>query len=309
MTRIYDDFRPEFVRRVRELSRRNPDHTVATAVEEGEEEIAVVRTATRVDESFLAARPRLRYVLRGGAGLDNVDVEACRKRGVEVFHTPGANARAVGEFAVGALVGLARGLQTTDNDVRQGRWVRLRGREIGAMTVGIIGYGHTGRAFARALSGLGCRILAYDKYRPAEADVAAQWDDIFSHADVLSFHVPLTEETRHYLDARCVETMRRPFAVLNLSRGEVVDGYALRDGLATGKIWGAHLDVLPFEPKHEKNLILRPEEKALFDSLAGFNVRFSAHIAGRTEESEAAVENALLDILTNLIHPMPQSRK
>ncbi len=288
--RIYDDFRSDFIKRVQEIFPASQD----------DETIAVVRTATKVDEAFLASRPRLKYVLRGGAGLDNVDVSACERRGVEVFSTPGANARAVGEFGAAALVALARGLQPTDNDVRNQRWIRIRGRQIGNTTVGIIGFGHTGRALAKALSGFDCKILAYDKYRKPELRYAAELDHIYHNADVVSFHVPLTEETHNYLNEDFIAQMRKPFCVLNLSRGEVVDLYALRDGLKSEKIWGAHLDVLPFEPQKGKELALNDEQQKLMDELKSYNVRFSAHIAGRTEESEANIENALLKILQDV---------
>lgn len=288
--KVYDDFRSEFIAKIRKIFPNS----------EGSETIAIVRTTTVVDESFLSERPGLKYVLRGGAGLDNVDAAACRRRGIELFSTPGANARAVGELGAAALIALARGLQQSDDDVRNGKWRRIRGREIGAMTVGIIGFGNTGRALAKALSGFETKILAYDKYRTPEPHFAAELNDIYDNADVVAFHVPLTDETRNYFNEGFVSKMRNSFCVLNLSRGEVVDLHALYGGFVMGKIWGAHLDVLPFEPPKGPVLALNEKENMLMDKLKNWNVRFSAHIAGRTEESEANIENQLQSILQDI---------
>lgn len=254
----------------------------------------------RVDRPLLKAAPALRYVLRPGSGLDDVDLDACREQGVQVLASPEGNRDAVGEYCVGVLLDLIRNLSRAQHEVRRGAWVRApnRGPEVRMLTIGIIGYGHTGPAFASRLAGWGARILVYDPYRGAEGPLVpngryVSLTELQAQSDVVSFHVPLTGETHHYLDDYFVARMAKPFWLINSSRGAVVDGEAVLRGLEQQRIRGAALDVLPQEPpqtsflkqwapwQDEGRLILTP------------------HIAGWSHYSRDALYQILLDKLQN----------
>ena len=272
-----------------------PPAEVVTALHEAQ--VLVLKSKLRVTATVLDQAPRLRLIVRAGIGLDHIDLDACAARGVRVAWTPGANARPVGEQALGMLLSLMHRIRRADAAVRQGLWPREanRGWELANRTVGIIGYGHTGQAFARTLTGFGCQVLAYDKYRTAYADNYAQeatWEQIETEAEVLSLHVPLTSETQHLVDAARLARMPRLRWLLNLARGEVLDVPAALDALDAGKLDGLALDVLPEEPP------VTPDAKALLARLAAHErVIVTPHIGGWSFESAARINHMVLDEL------------
>ena len=253
----------------------------------GEAEVLVVRSKIFVDEDLLSRAPRLKLVARAGAGLDNLDETALAARGIAVINAPEGNRNAVGEHTVGMLLCLLRHLHTADREVRQKIWLREqnRGRELAQLTVGIMGYGNTGRSFARHLSGFGCRVLAYDKYRPVTDDRyahACTLEELFDQTQVLSLHVPLTAETRGMVNQAFLEQFREPLVLLNTSRGEVVAQPDLVRLLKEGKVQGAALDVLQNE---QLNSLTLQQESDFTYLAASENVLLSPHIAGWTVES------------------------
>lgn len=259
----------------------------------------VLRSRLTVDAELLDALPQLKWVARSGAGLDNIDVAEADARGVRIFSSPEGNATAVGEHAVGQLLMLLHKLAAADRHVRDGGWDREghRGVELEARTVGIVGFGNMGRSFARCLSGFGCRVLAYDKYAVGfDGAFGVQecgLDQLHREADVVSFHVPLTTETRGMVDAHWLQKFDRPVYVLNTARGEVLNTADLLDAMDAGRVIGAALDVLEFEKRSLEGLAERPE--ALTRLLAHPRTVLSPHVAGWSVESYIKLSDVLAD--------------
>ena len=266
----------------------------------------VVRSKVIVDRPFIDACPSLRCIGRVGAGMDTRDVDYASARGIRCLNSPEGNRDAVGDHAVGLLLALLNHIPRADAEVRRGLWQREanRGLELGSLTVGIIGLGNMGRAFARRLAGFDCRIIYYDKYLEnlenlenleslESLERAPSLSALQQEADVVSFHVPLTPETRHYLDASFIDAMRKPFFLLNTARGAVVDTAALADGLASGKVRGAALDVLEQENMQADSMATDPSLLKIQNP--EFNVVFTPHVAGWTVESKYKLAAVLAD--------------
>lgn len=230
------------------------------------------------------------FIARAGAGLDLIDVDYCEANQIHVFSANEGNRDAVAEHVIGQLITLARKINTADSEVRQGIWNREgnRGWELQGKTLGIIGFGNMGQSLAKKLQGFDMRIMAYDKYAPATHDLA----DIFEHADILSLHIPLTEETKEMINQAFLEQFKKPIVLINSSRGAVCSLEAIANGLSTGKLRGLALDVLP----NEKLATWSPAEKALFEQIAAHpTTLFSPHVAGWTTESYWKINDALID--------------
>lgn len=256
----------------------------------------IIRSKTTVDEEVLSHAPRLRFIGRAGAGLDLIDLDAAERRGIRVFHAGAGNRDAVAEHTVGMLLALLANILKADHEVRQGIWDREgnRGYELGSLTVGLIGYGNNGRATARRLSGFGCRVLAYDKFLTGYGDTFAEeatLAQLMAEADVLSLHIPLTEDTRMLVDDAFIGQVQKPFYLVNIARGEIVSLSALVRGLESGKVRGACLDVL----ENEKLSKLTPEQQAAFDYLRQSNrTVLTPHVAGWTHESYVRINEVLV---------------
>jgi len=255
-----------------------------------------IRSKTFVDQEVMENAPKLRFIARAGAGLDLIDLEVAKQHGVEVFHAGEGNRDAVAEHMLGMLLGLLANIVKADKEVRSGIWDREgnRGVELMKKTVGLIGYGNNGGATAKRLSGFGCKVLAYDKYRDHYGDDYAQeasLEQIMQEADILSLHVPLTDETKYLIDQKLIEGFAKPFYLMNLSRGKVADLTAVVEGLKSGKIIGACLDVL----ENEKLKTLTEPQQAVFDYLINSNrVVLTPHIGGWTHESYVRINEVLL---------------
>jgi len=263
----------------------------------GDYEGLVVRSKITVDEALLQRAPRLRFIARAGAGMDQVDVEACQKRNIALFNAPEGNRVAVAEHALGMLLCLFNKLHLADRQVRGGTWDREgnRGVELMGKTVGIIGYGNTGREFARRVKAFGCPVLAYDKYRQGFGDAFAEestLEAIIEQADVLSLHVPLTPETLGWVDETFLGRFRKDIYLVNTARGEIVPLPGLVAALENGKVRGACLDVL----ENEKLAALNPAQKAAFEALAASDrVLLTPHVAGWTHESYRKINLVLVE--------------
>lgn len=260
----------------------------------------IIRSKTTVDAAMLAVAPNLRYIGRAGAGLDLIDMDAANGRKIRVFHAGTGNRDAVAEHVLGMLLALFNNIVKADRDVRQGIWDREgnRGVELMGKTVGLLGYGNNGQATARRLSGFGCRVLAYDKFRTTYSDQYTQEatvEQIKAEADILSLHVPLTDDTRHWIDQVFMAQMRKSFFLVNASRGEVVSLSAVVAGLQSGKVRGACLDVM----ENEKLKTLSPIQQANFDYLRRSDqVILTPHIAGWTRESYIRINKVLVEQLS-----------
>lgn len=261
-----------------------------------ETDILVMNSKVKVDAELLAQSPRLQLLCRAGVGMDHFDLPLLAERGVKVFNTPGANAIPVAEQTLGSLLSLLHNVNRSDRQVRQFSWKREenRGFELFGATVGIIGYGNTGSEVGKRLQGFGCKVLAYDKYKSGFAPghvEECQPERIFEEADILTLHVPLTDETHHLFDAAYLAQFKKPVWLLNLARGPVVDPDALIEGLASGKVLGAALDVL----ENEKFATLSPVQKSRLETLMDNDrVIFTPHIGGWSHGSLQRINDRIV---------------
>lgn len=259
----------------------------------------VVSTRVPIDRLLLEAAADLRWIGRLGSGMELIDVEFARSRGIKVISSPEGNCDAVGEHALGMLLGLMNRIAWSHREVGEFIWKRdpNRGWELNGRTVGIVGFGHTGAAFAKKLQGFDVTVLAYDKYKSGFASDnirEASLEQVCRYADVLSFHVPLTAETRHMADTALFRSLGQKPWVLNTSRGEVLRTTAIVQALKEGRIAGAGLDVL----ENERLETYTPEEKAELQWLTGQpNVLVTPHIAGYSHESFYKMSKVILEKL------------
>jgi (S)-sulfolactate dehydrogenase len=248
----------------------------------------IVRNRTQVDARLLDRAPALRVVGRLGVGLDNIDVAACRARGIEVIPATGANALAVAEYVIAMVLVLLRGAYLATESVAAGAWPRATlsgGRETHGKTLGLVGFGDIGRRVAKLAHALGMTVIAHDPMIAAEdacwseaAVTPAALDDLLTRADAISLHVPLTDATRGLLSRERLARCKPGAVIVNTARGGVLDEAALADALRAGALGGAALDVFEREPLPEgspfvgvPNLVLTP------------------HVAGVTTESNERV--------------------
>ena len=255
----------------------------------------IVRDRTGVNGPLLEAARRLRAVGRLGTGLDNIDTDACRERGIKVFPAPGLNAQGVAEYALAGLLMLSRGAYHSTSAVLAGDWPRAelaRGREVSGRRLGVIGFGAIGQLLASMAGALGISVAAHDPYLdagdPAWAEHSVQnlgLDRLLAVSDAISLHVPLNDGTRHLIDERALAAMKPGAILINAARGGVVDEEAMAVALRTGAIGGAMLDVYEDEPlaagsalAGAPNLILTPHIGGLTRES---NHRVSAHVADR----------------------------
>ncbi len=254
----------------------------------------IVRNRTRVDGSVLAAGGALKVVGRLGVGLDNIDVEACRARTVEVIPATGANALAVAEYVIATAMVLLRGSYLSSTEVAAGKWPRARlssGRETAGKTLGLVGFGGIGQLGARLAGALGMKVIAHDPMIAADAPVWAETgvgcrslEALLGEADVVSLHVPLTDGTRGLFDAARIAAMKPGAVLVNTARGGIVDEAALAASLVAGHLGGAALDVFDDEPL--------PAGSAL---AAAPNLILTPHIGGVTLESNERVSSMIAE--------------
>jgi (S)-sulfolactate dehydrogenase len=255
----------------------------------------VVRNRTQVRGALLDAAPRLKVVGRLGVGLDNIDLEACKGRGVAVCPATGANDVSVAEYVIATALVLLRGAYQSTAEVIAGRWPRnaLIGREASGRRLGLVGFGAIARETAKRAAPLGMALAAYDPFvdagDPAWAAFGVQPMDLpalLAASDVVSLHVPLTPQTRNLIDAAAIAGMKRGAVLINAARGGTVDHAALAAALRDGRLGGAALDVFEQEP-------LTAEAAAVFAGCP--NLVLTPHIAGVTEESNVRVSHVTVD--------------
>jgi len=262
----------------------------------------IIRSKAIVNGELLGDNPTIRFVARAGAGMDNLDLKYLSSKNITVIHAAEGNRDAVAEFAVGLLISLLRNIPKANQEVAGFVWDREgnRGEEIMGKTIGIIGYGNMGRAFANRLTGFGCKVLAYDKYKSRFGDNfcrEATMEDIYLESDVLSLHIPLTEETRLMVNSEYLKRFAKNIILVNTARGEIVSLRDLAEAVKNGKVRGAALDVL----ENEKINRLSPDQLESFKYLTGrTNVILTPHIAGWTFESHEKINVALVTKLKRL---------
>ncbi len=270
----------------------------------------IVRSRFHLDIDLLSLARKLSFIGRVGAGMEGINVAFAESAGIRCFNAPEGNRNAVGEHALGMLLALMNRMLIVDEEVRNGIWKREenRGIELEGKTIGIIGYGNTGSAFAKKLSGFDCKVLAYDKYKTGFSDeyvAESSMDTIFSEADILSLHVPLTEETHQLVNSAYIDSFRKDIIMINTSRGKVISTADLVLALDTGKLSGAALDVLEYESLSFEGLqddkLPEPYKKLITSN----KVILSPHIAGWTHESKLKLAQTILaKVLQNFKPPI-----
>lgn len=260
----------------------------------------VIRSKIKLDESVLKYAQRLKFIARAGAGMENIDVAYAESKGIVCINSPEGNRDAVGEHIIGMLLMLFNRLKIVDEEVRKGIWLRAenRGIELMGKTVGIIGYGNNGAALAQKLSGFGCRILAYDKYKSNFGNAFVEevsMNTIFENADILSLHIPLTEETRYLINDTFIDQFRKPIYFINAARGKIVKTASLVNALKSGKVKGACLDVLEYEAVSFEQIEAQDLPDELQYLIQAENVILTPHIAGWTHESNYKLSNVLYE--------------
>lgn len=256
----------------------------------------IINSKILVDKALLDKAEKLEFVGRLGSGMEIIDQDYAKIKGVKCYNSPEGNRDAVAEHAIGMLLSLFNNLKQADVEVRNFIWEREKNRGIELMgkTVGLMAYGNTGKAMAKKLSGFDVKVLAYDKYLTNFSDQYAQessLQQIFEEADILSLHLPFTKETEGMINESFIQSFRKSIFLINTSRGRVLPTQALINGLNTVKIKGACLDV--FENEHPEKYSF--EEKNLYSDLAfRENVLLSPHIAGWTSESKEKLSLILI---------------
>lgn len=256
----------------------------------------IIRSKTVIDRELIEAARSLEFIGRAGAGLDQIDRDLLEARGIKLFHAAEGNMDAVAEHAIGGLLALFNKLVQADTQVRKGIWDREgnRGIELQGKTVGIIGYGNMGSAFAKRLQGFDVATLVYDKYKENFGTASVQevsLQEIFDQADVLSVHVPLTSETADFLNRAFFSQFKKSIYLINTARGELASFDTLNWALDQGIVKGVVLDVL----ENEKFQRFTAHQQASFERLAARNnVLFSPHVAGWTVESYQKINQVLV---------------
>lgn len=259
-------------------------------------EFLVVRSATKVTSDILEAGKNLKVVGRAGVGLDNVDTKRAKELGIEVRNTPGANAISVAELAIGLLLSFVRYIPRGTNGIKDGKWEKkaLKGHEVFGKTIGIIGFGAIGKEVAKRALAFGMEVVAYDPFVEStdlNVKLVKSIDGLLPMADIVTLHLPLTPQTKHLISNEEISKMKDGAIIVNAARGGVVDEQALYDGLVSGKITGAAIDVFETEPPVDE----------LRRKLVGLeNVICTPHIGASTYEAQTRVGLEMAKILINV---------
>jgi len=263
----------------------------------GDYDVLVVRSRTKVTREIIEAGEKLKVVGRAGAGIDNIDVEAAKEKGVKVLNTPEAPAIAVAELTIGLLLSLARQIPRANSSMKEGRWAKkeFRGWQLNGKTFGVIGLGHIGEKVARLAKAFGMKILITKRTPPSpeilkelEAEFVSL-DELLGRSDIVSLHVPLTPQTHHMIGEREIRLMKDGAFIINTSRGAVIDEKALFNALKSGKLGGAALDVYEVEPPKDYSLMKLP------------NVVCTPHIGAQTVEAQRAASTLLAQKIVNAL--------
>ena len=259
----------------------------------------IIRSRFKIDASFLEAAKHLKFIGRVGAGLENIDGDYAQKKAITLIAAPEGNRNAVGEHSLAMLLSLFNKLNKAHNEVRQGQWLREanRGLELDGKTVGLIGYGNMGKAFAKKLSGFDATVICYD-IKPNVGDANATQvtlAELQQRADVLSLHTPETPLTTHMVNTSFINSFKKPFWIINTARGKSVVTADLVSALKSGKILGAGLDVLEYEKSSFENLFTSDMPEAFKYLISAENVIITPHVAGWTIESKEKLAQTIVD--------------
>lgn len=267
----------------------------------------VIRSRFAMDEQFLSKATKIEFIARSGAGMENIDLDYCKAQDIKLFNAPEGNRNAVGEHALAMLLSLFNNLNQGDQEIRNGIWEREgnRGVELDGKTIGIIGFGNNGQAFAKKLKGFDVNVLVYDKYKSnfvndsiSEVSMAV----IFKEADIISLHIPQDEDTLFLVNEAFLSKFNKNIYLINLSRGKIVKTLSLVKGIKSGKVKGACLDVLEFEKSSFENIfsdkLNLPDEFNFI--LNSKKTLLSPHVGGWTKESYFKLSDVLADKILNM---------
>lgn len=265
----------------------------------------VIRSRIKITKEIIDRAVNLKFIARAGAGMENIDVTFAESKGIKCLHAPEGNKDAVGEHTIAMLLSLFNNLCRADREVRDGKWIREgnRGVELMGKTVGIIGYGNMGVAFAERLKGFGVKILVYDKYKKGFGNdfiIETSLEHLFEEADVVSLHTPLTDETNYLINDSFINKFKKNIYIINTARGKCLNTVDLVSNIKASKVLGACLDVLEYEMTSFENLDKANLPEAFQYLIQSDKVIFSPHIAGWTNESNEKIAKVLAEKIINL---------
>ena len=274
-------------------------HALSLSKSEIEEKISeydgiLIRSRFEIDSQFIDKAINLKFIARAGSGMENIDVSYAKLKKIKCFNAAEGNRQAVAEHAIGMILSLFNKLNISDQEVRKGKWNREknRGIELFGKTIGIIGFGNNGSAFAKVLEGFGVNILCYDKYLEYYS-YQSTMEKIYEQADIVSLHIPLTEETKYLVDKDFIEKFEKNIFIINTARGKCVNTKDLVMKIKDKKVLGACLDVLEYEKLSFEQLSEIRDNQELRFLLESKNVILSPHIAGWTHESSLKISEIL----------------
>jgi phosphoglycerate dehydrogenase-like enzyme len=266
---------------------------------------AIIRSRFNIDQHFLDKATNLKFIARVGAGLESIDVDYAQEKGIQLISAPEGNRNAVGEHALGMILALFNNLKKVDLEIRQGKWLREanRGIELEGKTIGIIGYGNMGKAFAKKLKGFDVEVICYDIKENVGDENCKQvaLEELQEKTEVLSLHTPFNKRSHQMVNAQFISNFKKPFYLINTARGSAVVTDDLVEALISKKILGACLDVLEYEKLSFENLFENDSFPKAFDYLIrAENVLLSPHIAGWTVESKVKLAQTIVDKVDGL---------
>ena len=266
----------------------------------------IIRSRISIDKNFIDKCKNLKFIARIGSGIENIDVDYAKQKGIQIISTPEGNSNAVGEHALGMLLSILNNINSSNTEVKKGIWNREsnRGIELKNKTVGLIGYGNTGKSFAKKLIGFDVNTIYYDIKKIEKDNYAnpVSLNYLKDNSDIISLHVSMNEESIGLINKNFIESCAKPFWLINTSRGSCIIINDLVKGLKTGKVLGACLDVIAFEKKSFEKLTVNKNDQTNLNYLnRSSNVILTPHIAGWTQESKIGLVKIALEKIKKLL--------
>lgn len=299
-----DTVHPELWKRLTKMGFKCSDYTSATQAQIlsqiSDFQGVVIRSKFTIDQNLLDKARKLEFIARSGSGLENIDLNYAKTKNIICFNSPEGNRDAVAEHCVGMLLTLFNKINIADQEVKKGKWEREqnRGVELKGKTIGLIGYGCMAEAFAQRLAGFNVNVIAYDCNRTNFSSSIVKEvtiEELKTQSDIVSLHVNYTENNYHLVNESFIKSFKKPFYLINTSRGKCVNTRAVIDGIKSKKILGACLDVLEMESSAFQKSTDEQQLK-LLNELSSFNeVILTPHVAGWTKESHVKLSTVLAD--------------
>jgi len=266
----------------------------------------IIRSRISIDKDFIDKCKNLKFIARIGSGIENIDVDYAKQKGIQIISTPEGNSNAVGEHALGMLLSILNNINSSNTEVKKGIWNREsnRGIELKNKTVGLIGYGNTGKSFAKKLIGFDVNTIYYDIKKIEKDNYAnpVSLNYLKDNSDIISLHISMTEESIGLINKNFIESCAKPFWLINTSRGSCIIINDLVKGLKDGKVLGAGLDVIAFEKKSFEKLTVNENDQSNLNYLnSSNNVILTPHIAGWTQESKIRLVKIALEKIKKLL--------